>query len=238
LKEDSVRIVLLPGLHGTDTLFQDFIGRCPRPFDPISISFPTHKRLSYADLDDYVWERIPNDGPLVILGESFSGPLSLRLSTRRPAGLIGVVLVASFIRLIPPFWIWWLPWTLLFSFRPLLKIVRAAVGAKTSEDSMLTQMVRAERKKVSSLVLAHRMREIGRMDAEPYLRNCPAPLLYLQSLRDHLVPRHSYDEIRSVRPDVGFEAFDTGHLVLQNEPVKTWKVISEFVRNKCLGREA
>src|SRR5437016_1461076 len=96
----KIRVILLPCLNGTAHLFDEFIAKCPSEFEPIPISFPTDQIHSYESLATEIYNQIEGDSPLVILGESFSGPLALRFAAMQPAGLIAVVLVASFV--MPP----------------------------------------------------------------------------------------------------------------------------------------
>jgi len=91
-------LLLLPGLNGTTGLFEPLLKHLQQHFDVIPISYPTHQEMPYLQLTSYVLEKIESvEGNFVILGESFSGPISLFLAEKNPKGLIGVVLVASFI---------------------------------------------------------------------------------------------------------------------------------------------
>lgn len=99
-----MKLVLLPGLDGTGTLFTPLLDHLAAT--PVVASYPPEP-LSYERLLAQVARLLP-DGPFVILAESFSGPLAIRLAYRRPPGLQALVLVSSF----PRFpWGRWLRWS-------------------------------------------------------------------------------------------------------------------------------
>ena len=150
-----VCVVLLPGLDGTGVLFRPFLQACPEHVTPVVIDFPRDERLDYAELEQHVVDRLPTADRTVIVGESFSGPLALRVAARRPAGLIGVVLCASFVRPPGACWLACLPWRLLLRLRApdvllrrlltgrekaaeLVPLVREALGRACNSDITLT----------------------------------------------------------------------------------------------------
>jgi pimeloyl-ACP methyl ester carboxylesterase len=110
-------IALLPGLDGTGLLFGPALDACPDGVRPVVLPLPDLEARSYAELADHLAPRLPKDEPFLLLGESFSGPLALELAARRPDGLAGVVLVASFVTSPVPRGIGRLPWTLAFRVR-------------------------------------------------------------------------------------------------------------------------
>ena len=91
-------LVLLPGLDGTGLLFGPLLAALPSEVAPIVVSYPGDSPLAYSELLPLVLAALPTDRPFVLLGESFSGPLAVMAAAARPAGLVGVVLCASFIR--------------------------------------------------------------------------------------------------------------------------------------------
>lgn len=88
-------LVLLPGLDGTGRLFEWFLDALPSKLRPIVIPFP-RDAADYAALETQAARSLPQGQPFVILAESFSGPLALRIAARGPANLVAVILVASF----------------------------------------------------------------------------------------------------------------------------------------------
>ena len=98
----------------------------PSSLSPVVGAYPADQPCGYAKLLPLVEAAAPASAEYVVVGESFSGPLALMLAARRPPGLRGIVLCASFVRsplpplarwlraLIFPFWFRAVP-------RPLLR---------------------------------------------------------------------------------------------------------------------
>jgi pimeloyl-ACP methyl ester carboxylesterase len=96
------KIVILPGLDGTGRLLTDFAARLNRRHPVEVIVYPTREPLGYDALLDYVKEHLPSEN-FVLIGESFSGPLAIRIASENLPFLKAVVLGASFARLDLPF---------------------------------------------------------------------------------------------------------------------------------------
>ena len=111
-----MRLMLLPGMDGTGRLFGPLLRILPQGLEVTVFAYPPDRPCGYAELLPLVEAAVPEGGEFVVLGESFSGPLALLLAARRPRGLRGVILCASFARgpwrfparwlglLIRPFW--------------------------------------------------------------------------------------------------------------------------------------
>lgn len=90
-------LVLLPGMDGTGLLFRWFLEALPEDVETVVLSYPTRVFAGYDALVDLVRGRLPVDRRFVMVAESFSGPVALRIAAEMPKGLIGLVLVASFV---------------------------------------------------------------------------------------------------------------------------------------------
>ena len=93
-----MKLVLLPGMDGTGILFEPFLESLPESISPIVVTYPCDMPLSYAELLQVIEAKLPSAEPFIVLGESFSGPLALRIAASCPPGLKGLVLSASFAR--------------------------------------------------------------------------------------------------------------------------------------------
>ena len=118
-----MKILALPGLDGTADLFEPFARSAPDGFEVATVSYPPDRALDYAGHLEIARRHLPADGPFLLLGESFSGPVSVWLAAEAPPGLTGLVLCNTFVR--PPSWSGFrhLPWELLF--RRCLKTILA-----------------------------------------------------------------------------------------------------------------
>jgi pimeloyl-ACP methyl ester carboxylesterase len=93
-----IEIVLLPGLDGTGRLLGAFCARLSAlGVRAHALAYPTDEPMDYDNLERWIRARLPGPGqPFVVLGESFSGPLAIRIAARPPANLMGVVLSTTF----------------------------------------------------------------------------------------------------------------------------------------------
>src|SRR5262249_52151039 len=92
------RLVLLPGMDGTGILLEPLLELLPADLVAKVVSYPANEPCGYEGLLKIVRAALPEDGPFILLGESFSGPLAIIAADARPRGLQGVVLCASFVR--------------------------------------------------------------------------------------------------------------------------------------------
>ena len=60
------------------------------------VAYPVDSVIDYAGLTDHVRTLLPRESPFVLVAESFSGPIALRLASAPPHGLKGIVLVCTF----------------------------------------------------------------------------------------------------------------------------------------------
>lgn len=106
-------IVLLPGLHGTADLFEDFVRAAPSGYDPRPLEYPVDERLGFRELGERLATSLP-DEPFLLLGESFGGGVALHLAERAA----GLVLTATFASSPAPWIAKCIPWTASFWIRP------------------------------------------------------------------------------------------------------------------------
>ena len=81
-------LVLLPGLDGTGDLFSNFVEALSPSLEAKIVRYPADRPLSYVDLFPIALNSIPTK-PFVLLGESFSTPLAVRLAATNPSSLKG-----------------------------------------------------------------------------------------------------------------------------------------------------
>jgi pimeloyl-[acyl-carrier protein] methyl ester esterase len=221
-------LVLLPGLDGSGVFFRPLVRRLPRGWDAVVASYPARDELGYDELMPRARALLPTDRPFVLLGESFSGPLSIRLAAEAPPGLQALVLCATFARCPVrgrPSWLARLSRPLLFQPFRALSILRGRVGAGSGSVD-LTRRALAE---VTPAVLARRLRAVLQVDVSAELRACPAPILYLQGTRDRVVGAHNARYVQAVRPDAKIERIPSSHMVLQRNPEAAIFALSAFL---------
>ncbi len=223
-----MKLVLLPGMDGTGILFEPLVRALPKNLSAIVQAYPGDAPLSYEELLPHVQSALPIAEPFILLAESFSGPLALRIAATQPPGLKGVILCASFIsnptrfpkscrRLIQPF---------VFGRWPAWLGARALV-AGYSEPSIF-ELVQRAHKLVTPAVLAARARAILAVDAADALAACRLPILYIAGSHDRLVPKRNQARIQRINPGVEFVTLPAPHMVLQNVPEAAAKAVAQF----------
>lgn len=217
-------LILLPGLEGSGTFFEPFLREIPRSYSTRVIAYPPDEVLTYKQLLAFIEEQLPAGPPRVVLGESFAGPLALWYAAAHPDVVRAVVLVATFVRCPVPRWLARLATPAVvrrLTARPMLR--RALLNGV--EDEQLLGLAVEAAAKAKPRVLAGRIQELRRLDCTEALRQCPAPILYLQAERDRLVRRGSLRFIKRTRPDVQVRTLCTPHLLLQIAPAEAWREI-------------
>jgi pimeloyl-[acyl-carrier protein] methyl ester esterase len=224
-------LVLLPGMDGTGLLFQPFIEALGPDcgFDVRTIAYPAREPLGYASLTDLACAALPA-GPLVIMGESFSGPIALALAVRCADRVQAVILCCSFVRNPRPGWSWLLP---VLRRAPMLSppsalISRALLGRHATAP--LQALLARALASVTPEVLRERLVAVGSAEASAALSALRAPLLYLRASEDRLVPASALSWIQQLRPEASVATFEAPHALLQACPTQAAAAVRAFVR--------
>jgi pimeloyl-[acyl-carrier protein] methyl ester esterase len=225
-----MKIILLPGMDGTGDLFQPLLDLIPPNITPHVVSYPTDEALSYDELLTLLEQRLSDElQPMVLVAESFSGPLALRYAVLHPAKLRGVVLCASFVRCPVPRWVRLTP-SIFFKLPPPAFVVRALLTGRDSSDA-LVRTIRNAIRRVRPHVLAHRVKQVMSLDCTAVLRACPVPMLYLAADLDVVVKKSSIERMLAQRTDISVRTIAGPHLLLQDNPASAWHAIESFVQS-------
>lgn len=234
----SITLVLLPGMDGSGLLFAPFLRALPDWIRPLVVSYPGARPLDYAGHLEYVMAALPT-APFVILGESFSGPLALMAAARRPTGLRGVILCATFVG-----WPLGLPVRLarlavnlgVFRLKSTRLFQRIVMGGSAAGElrRMLPQVLAG----LTPQVLAARAEAVMALDCSAELRSCTVPLLALAARHDRIVAAAATERLRQLRPDLEVVIFDSPHLVLQLATAEAVAVIGRFLAGLAGGEES
>ena len=229
------RLILLPGLDGTGDLFLPLLSAIPPNHSTRVISYPPHQPLSYDDLLTRIDDQLSADENIILLAESFSGPLALRYAALNPAHIRAVILCASFIRSPVPRWLRFCITSLSFYLPPPSIALRHFLLGHSASPELVRALKRAIRK-IRPAVLARRLKEIFDIDCSTALKQCPAPILYLAATHDALVRQSSISAIRAIRPDVHVVTLPGPHLLLQTHPAAAWRAIQQFLKTTAETR--
>jgi pimeloyl-ACP methyl ester carboxylesterase len=225
-----MKLLLLPGLDGTGLLFDPFVKALPANLSPIIVRYPLDLPLGYEQLLDQVRIVAESLTDFVVLGESFSGPLAIRLAAEMQPNLRGIILVASFAdspihRLLRPLTSL-VPRCLLRS-APVSWSRRLLLGPHFDRR---VETLRGEAlRSVTAAVLQTRIRAVATVDATNALRQITQPLLYFSASKDRVVPSRCWRHIRSILPAAQLATFDSPHLILQSCPAEAAVEVERFV---------
>ncbi len=224
------KAILLPGLDGSGRLFGPLLAAGPRAFDPEPIAFPPDRALGYDALAELVRPLLPRRR-YVLLAESFSGPLAVRLAAERPRGLAALILAATFVHrpldpLLHP--LRGLVGARLFGMPMPAAVVRRLLAGPDAPDGVVGEVQRAVAG-VTPEVLAHRSLEALTVDARDALAGVEVPILFVAPTRDRLIRRDAHEDVLALRPDAEIALLDAPHMVLQRCPHASLSRIEEFL---------
>jgi pimeloyl-[acyl-carrier protein] methyl ester esterase len=223
-------LVILPGLDGTGARIADFVRAVAPAVDARVISFPTDEPLGYLELERLVRAALPADRRFVLLAESFSGPLAIRIGADPPRGLAGVILCGTFAK--NPF-----PW--LRHVRPLAvrvpvkslpRWLRAPLMWGSGNPRRAPPKERRAISAVATPVIRHRIGEILSVDESLCLSAIELPTLILTAARDRILPRSATYFLLQSLPLAEVEEIDGPHLLLQSRPGECAGPVLRFVQ--------
>jgi pimeloyl-ACP methyl ester carboxylesterase len=222
-------LVLLPGLHGTCALMKDFMAALGKDWPTLAIDYPRDRALGYAELADFVRPKLPAQRPYVLLGESFSGPVAIRLAAEKARPLRGLVLstsfaenprpalarLARFARAVPP------------SAMPLSIFEFWLLGRWA--NPRLREQFRAVLAEVDGEVLAERLVACLQVDERARMASVEVPTLYLRARQDRLVTGRSAQQVADANPRVQVRELDGPHCLLQAVPEAAAIAVKDFL---------
>lgn len=229
---NRLQIILLPGLDGTGLLFKPFLATQPERFASSVITYPATQVLTYGELESLVRPQLPADEPFLLVAESYSGPLALKLAHLNPANLLGVVLVASFAKAPVPLWMGMLahvsPYSLLERL-PLKSGLATRLLLGKDAPLSLKQLLNQALQNVPLPILSSRIHAVVTTDETTALLAIKKPILYLHATNDWLVRLPCMKWIQRWQPTLAIEHIPGPHLILQCNPHDSWKAITAFV---------
>lgn len=180
-------VVILPGLDGTATLLDTFcsslrtLGVSAR-----AVTYPADRALGYSELEPIVRAQLPSSGPFVLLGESFSGPLAIRIAAAPPPGLVGLVLSTTFACAPVPVLSPIAPLVGFAPARPPMALLSWALLGSWATPELQAQLDKALRS-VSPAVLRVRAAAALRADVSGLLASVRVPVLQFVATHDRLL---------------------------------------------------
>jgi len=225
-------LVCLPGLDGSGTLFDDFLAEVALGWERIVVRYPPDLS-SYYDLVPLVQASMPEWPRVILIAESFSTPIAIRIAAQASGHLQGLVLCAGFassplhgltrflVSAIAP---------MLFKPEPSEMAVKLFLAGWDAPKHMTTAVREAVRT-VPPAVLAGRLKQVLSCDVRAQLSNIYRPILCIRAKRDRLVRPACTQEILRVSRDARLVEIDGPHLILQRQTRLCEQAIADFIHD-------
>ncbi|MGB4075194.1 alpha/beta fold hydrolase [Pseudomonas sp.] len=220
-----MRLVLLPGLNGSSTLFGPLLAHLHPALEVQVLELPIQGSQNPEQLADWLLGKLGKT-PYVLLGESFSGPLAYQLALRQPAGLRGVIFAASFLSRPHPL----LP---LAKHLPLprwllkQKILLRLFCLNGQANAERVRALRDEIHKLPQSLLRARLNSLSQLH-QPGLQ-LELPTLHLRANQDRLVTRQAQTSLQDCCTQLTQIALDGPHFILQAQPQACADAIQHFI---------
>jgi pimeloyl-ACP methyl ester carboxylesterase len=224
-------VLILPGLDGAPVLRQkaaEAIGK----YAPTQImNFPPDSKTTFDELTQHIEAQLPSGEKLLLIAESFSGPIALRIAIKYPERVSAIVLVATFAANPVRPWLKWLRFLVrpfLFRIRPPAILLRIFIMGYT-ELNYLMPLFQQTALSIKPDIMAARLREAFTMDARKELLACRCPVLLVTGKHDRILGKSASNLIRKLRPDIPQHQIEAGHCVIECWPDKFAREIQDFV---------
>ena len=223
---------LFPGLHGTPCLFTHLaenLGDVTIEY----IEYPLDIPQSYTSLEKWLIQKLDWEVPRIIIAESFSGPLALRLAKRFPSSVRSLVLAASFCASPKNPNLALLPLRPLLMLKPPIRTLKYFFTSADVSDQFILQL-KDTISKIPAKVLSERIRSILSLKQS----DCPSlqdiPMLILQATDDNLIPWQTQNQLQIQYQHASTYWLDAPHLILQSNQEQCLAIIEEFITNNSL----
>jgi pimeloyl-ACP methyl ester carboxylesterase len=215
-------------LDGTGKLFAEFLKALDPEFNATVIAYPKDVPLGYAELEALVRSAVPADRPFVLLGESFSGPIAIRIAAAPPEGLVGLILCGTFAKNPFPYLAWARPLAAYLPLKQLPRWARAPLMWGSARPSRAPRQSERAMASVSPVVIRRRIAALLAADESAALLKVVAPTLVLRATRDRVVSSAATMRIMRGIKHARRIDIDGPHLLLQTRPAECAAAVQSF----------
>jgi pimeloyl-ACP methyl ester carboxylesterase len=234
----SPKLVLLPGLDGTGKLFVEFLKALDLGTSAQVVSYPPDIPLGYDELEPLVRAALPTRGRFVILGESFSGPLAIRIAAHPPPALVGLILCVTFASNPYPHLAWARGLAALLPLKSLPRWLRAPLMWGSASPSKAPRQSERAMAGVDAAVIRRRIAALLSVDETAALAKISVPTLVLCATGDRVISRAaSMRLMHGIRHAQRLD-IDGPHLLLKTRPKECAAAVLNFIREGETARSA
>lgn len=224
-------IMLLPGLDGTGDLFDRLTPHLANDFFVRVVRYPNDPTLGYAGYVELVRKAI-GQREMVLLGESFSGPVAIRIASVLGTQIRGLVLAATFIK--PPWPGWLIRRAARVGPQTTPKHIRDAILMGPYGDPELSAKTEAIVEGMPRAVRSARFRAVAGVDVREDFAKLRCPILALHGRSDWLVPKIAMQNAISRKGGARMIVFPAAHMLLQTCAAECATEIGAFVKSSAL----
>ncbi|MBU1621211.1 MAG: alpha/beta hydrolase [Gammaproteobacteria bacterium] len=234
--KSQMTIVVLPGLDGTGTLYQQLAQQLAPDYELQVIAYPLDQLWGYTELLDYIRPQLPQS-PYLLLAESFSGPLGIMLSAEKPHHLKALVLCCTFGRNPLPAIkglasaVDKLPWNELVHHWTALWLQGRYASPQLSALMGNALMM------VPEQVIKHRAKQTLQVDVLAEFAALTLPLMYLQARQDRLIWAFNAKTLKQLQPDMQLVRLDAPHFLLQAIPDQAAWQLQLFIEEHLVSAQ-
>ena len=172
----------------------------------------------------------------VLLGESFSGPLAIRIAARNLKGLVGLILCVTFAKSPYPSLGWARSLAAYLPVKRFPRWLRAPLMWGSMSPSAATSQVERAMSGVAAAVVRKRIAELLAVDETAALRQIGVPTLVLRAVGDRVVSKRATQVILNNSPKAKIVEIDGPHLLLQTRAVECAAVVVSFLRSQSTSQ--
>jgi len=224
-------LVFMPGLDGTGKSFEPLLPFLAADGRVTIVSYPADRILSFEETVESAVRQIPAGIPPVVIAESFSGPVALRMIASGRVEARALVLCATFARSPHPF-VWHVVQFLRLPLfiRPLTsKSFFNYVMGDPKQAAALLPLWKSVHADVPPQILTSRLALINQVDVTRDLRKLDIPCLYLQATDDRIVPADCLRVFERNVAHLTVKRIKAPHFILQSAPEDCLAAIEEFL---------
>lgn len=228
----DLELIFFPGLDGTGLSYEPLKKELPDDTQVTLIKYPPDKPLLLPQLVDYAVDQIPKGKPLLILAESFSGPVAVSLLSSIQLNVRGIIFCSTFVKSPRPVLLSlakYVPISWLFYFPVPDVIFYVFCGGKKLSESVISLFLKIKHI-VKPNVIAQRVRMLGDIDVISKLAGLSIPCCYIQAIDDKIVPPRCVEQFQNVLVNLKIKKVKGPHFILQTKPKECAELIMAFIK--------
>jgi len=225
-------IVLMPGLDGTGKSFEPVLPLIAADAHVTVVRYPADRPLSFDETVACAAKQISTETSPVVIAESFSGPVAVRMIASGLVAPKALVLCATFVRSPHP-----ILWRMVRFLRlPLMirpEMPRAFFKFVIGRDDLIEVLkplwmkVHAE---VPAPIMDARLGLINAVDVTADLKKLCLPCLFLKASDDRVIPASRLTDLIRHIPHLQVKTIEAPHFILQAAPEKCIQTIDIFLK--------